>query len=280
MSAPAAHLPSADRPGVWVLDLDGTLLGPDDRLHADTLDVLARAHAAGVHVVVATGRVLAATRPVLDQLPFEPWLVCCGGQTVIAPGEAPTVSTFLDPAHVADAVARAVDLDDVAVQLYRADSQAMWRPNPAGLHLSTSEHLVFEALDALPEPAPADLIKVVFTAEADAALRLDARFTGPLPYAYTPTGRRYRDVLPAGIDKGVALDRLLARTGWPRRAVLAAGDNANDLPLFARATWRIAVAGRCAPLVALATEVVPTNADAGVARALEPWLPRRGGRAG
>jgi Cof subfamily protein (haloacid dehalogenase superfamily) len=261
-----------DRAAVWVLDLDGTLLGPDHRLHADTIDALCHAHEAGVHVVVATGRILAATRPVLAALPFEPWCICAGGQTVMGPGEAPTVTATLHPDHVADALARAVAHADVGVQLYTADDQAMWRPNDAGVHLATSESIRFRALEALPEPPPGDLIKIVFTAEADAACTLDGAFTGPLPYSYTPTGPRYRDVLPTGVDKGAALDRLLARTGWPADQVLAAGDAANDLPVFARARWRVAVEGRCPPLVARATCVVPTNADGAVGRALRAHL--------
>lgn len=261
-------------PAVWVLDLDGTLLGPDHRIPADSLAAVTRAHAAGVHVVVATGRVLAATLPVLEVLPFRPWLICCGGQTTLAPEEhEATVSRTLHPAHVADALARALPLPDVAVQLYTATAQAMWRTNAAGTYLATSEGLVFDPLDTLPDPVPGDLVKVVFTGQPEATRALDARFGADLPYTYTATGARYRDVLPLGVDKGTALDALLARTGWPADRVLAAGDNANDLPLFARARWRLAMVGRCEALVAQATARVEAG---GLGRELARWAERAG----
>ncbi|MCB9665814.1 MAG: HAD family phosphatase [Alphaproteobacteria bacterium] len=269
-------------PAVWVLDLDGTLLGPDHQMAPEAVAALAAAHAQGVHVVIATGRILAATLPALAALPFRPWLVCCGGQTVLAPDDTEArVTRTLDPAHVADALARALPEPDVAIQLYTATTQAMWRPNAAGRFLGTSEGIDFTPLDVLPE-APDDLVKIVFTAEPEVALALDARFAGELPYSYTPTGRRYRDVLPRGVDKGVALRRLLARTGWPADRVLAAGDNANDLPLFAEARWRVAVVGRCPPLVALATHTVTDSASLGriLASLLPGPVPRPGGTGG
>ena len=261
-------------PAVWALDLDGTLLGPDHRLHPDTLDALVRAHDLGVHVVIATGRIRAATAPVLDALPFVPWVVCCGGQTVIAPGEAPQVTARIHAEHVADVLRRATPFADVAVQLYWPAHQAMWRSNDAGEHLERSEGLTFERLATLPDPVPDELIKIVLTAHDQAALQLDGAFRGALPYSYTPTGARYRDVLPRGVDKGAALDRVLARTGWPADRVLVAGDNANDVPMFQRARWRLAVGERCPALVALATERVATNEGGAVGRALSAWLDR------
>ncbi len=258
---------------VWILDLDGTLLGTDGALHPHTVHVLTRAHDAGIHVVIATGRILAATLPVLAALPFTPWVICCGGQTLLPPGGSASVTQVIDPAHVADAVGRALPLTDVCIQLYTADRQAHWRPNAASDHLATSEQIVFETLAALPEPVPTDLVKVVFVGEPEALAVLDARMPSDLPYAYTVTGPRYRDVLPRGVDKGTAIDRLFAATGWARDRILAAGDNQNDLPTFARAWHRVAVAGRCPPLVAQAHEVVGHHDDAGVARVLQRWLP-------
>jgi hypothetical protein len=150
----------------------------------------------------------------------------------------------------------------------------MWRSNDAGEHLERSEGLTFERLATLPDPVPDELIKIVLTAHDQAALQLDGAFRGALPYSYTPTGARYRDVLPRGVDKGAALDRVLARTGWPADRVLVAGDNANDVPMFQRARWRLAVGERCPALVALATERVATNEGGAVGRALSAWLDR------
>ncbi len=50
------------------LDLDGTLLGPDGRIRPGTIAALSAAAAAGVEVVLVTGRHHSVTRPYQDEL--------------------------------------------------------------------------------------------------------------------------------------------------------------------------------------------------------------------
>lgn len=54
-----------------LLDLDGTLLADDDTIHPRTLAAVRAAHAAGVRVLVATGRSELATDPVLRMLEID-----------------------------------------------------------------------------------------------------------------------------------------------------------------------------------------------------------------
>ncbi len=67
------------------LDVDGTLVGPDNRVPTDTVEALAGAERAGLRVCIATGRSLRETLPVWRQLclrsPFEP-MILVGGAMV------------------------------------------------------------------------------------------------------------------------------------------------------------------------------------------------------
>ncbi len=66
------------------LDIDGTLIGPDQIVPPDTVAAIADARAAGIRVVLATGRVLGETLPVWRQLgvtgPCEPLVLSSGAQ--------------------------------------------------------------------------------------------------------------------------------------------------------------------------------------------------------
>lgn len=78
------------------------------------------------------------------------------------------------------------------------------------------------------------------------------------------------DLVPAGIDKGVGLARLLDILAPGRRLrVVAIGDGENDLGLLRAADHRVAVANAVPSLVAIAHEVAPRPAADGF-----KWLVR------
>ena len=54
------------------LDLDGTLLDDDKRLPGENAAAARAAEAAGIEVVICTGRMLATIEPVVDELGLDP----------------------------------------------------------------------------------------------------------------------------------------------------------------------------------------------------------------
>ena len=89
------------------------------------------------------------------------------------------------------------------------------------------------------------------------------------------------DILPLGCNKGVALARLAERRGIPQAAVMAVGDNWNDLEMLRWAGQPVLMgnagtllqdeAGRCG------WQVTATNDEDGAAQALEAALARHAG---
>ncbi|MCA1819333.1 MAG: HAD hydrolase family protein [Halobacteriales archaeon] len=71
------------------------------------------------------------------------------------------------------------------------------------------------------------------------------------------------DVTPRGIDKGTGLRAALALLGLAAPWVLAVGDGANDLPLFAAADATVAVANADSGLQAASDAVAPAAAHHG-----------------
>ena len=101
----APHVRTPRRLGLLVVDLDGTLLGPDRTIGAADAEALRRAAAAGVTLCVATGRGLHTARPVLATLPVPAYAALHNGALMLDPDGAELWRTPLHPAAVAAAVA-------------------------------------------------------------------------------------------------------------------------------------------------------------------------------
>ncbi|MFP5249606.1 MAG: HAD family hydrolase, partial [Acidobacteriota bacterium] len=86
------------------------------------------------------------------------------------------------------------------------------------------------------------------------------------------------DLLPRGISKAWALQRLAARLGVDRKEVMAIGDNWNDLDMLEWAGQGIIMANAAAELRATAKlngwKIAPGNDDDGVAVVVERELAR------
>ncbi|MBI4936451.1 MAG: HAD hydrolase family protein [Actinobacteria bacterium] len=79
-------------------------------------------------------------------------------------------------------------------------------------------------------------------------------------------------LVPQGCDKGTGLRAALELLGCSTLPVLAIGDAANDLPMFAVATFPVAVANADADVVAAGITLMEAPFGAGVAEALRRFL--------
>ncbi len=69
------------RPSIRLLatDIDGTLLNPQFQISPGDMNALRRAHAAGIEIVLVTGRRHRFAMPIAEQLGFDLWLISSNG---------------------------------------------------------------------------------------------------------------------------------------------------------------------------------------------------------
>jgi hypothetical protein len=91
-------------------------------------------------------------------------------------------------------------------------------------------------------------------------------------YYYPDSTVKSIGVYAPGSDKGTALTLVLDHLGVEQEAVMAIGDNPNDLPMFAHAHIRVAMGNATAEVKARATVVAPTNDEEGVAWAVKRFV--------
>lgn len=120
------------------IDLDGTLLGPDARVSQRNIDAVSRARDAGVTVLICTGRGLAESRLALDAIAQTDPVVVAGGSIVADPVSSRTLHRAVLDAEIVRA----------AVDIFHAESiPALVLKDPSELDY---EYLVLEGAQRHP----------------------------------------------------------------------------------------------------------------------------------
>jgi Cof subfamily protein (haloacid dehalogenase superfamily) len=261
----------ASGPRLVVCDLDGTLVAghapPSERVRR----AVAGCAAAGVAVVLATGRSPRGVEPVAAALGLSGGVHIFNNRALVQDFRGRARRRTLLARDVTASVVRACVAHGVAVAVHR-DGRVL-TPAYDGMPAISAHAIargIAEAVGiaevlagratqvtvAVSPPDEAAAIAVVRAACRDRAAPIRAE-----PGVF--------DIVAAGVDKGAALRRLAASWGIDRVAVAAIGDGDNDLPLFAAAGLRIAMGNATAALKGLADWSVGSVTEDGAAHALE-----------
>ena len=82
----------------------------------------------------------------------------------------------------------------------------------------------------------------------------------------------YCDVTPPGIDKGRLVDLLAERLAVPREEIAVLGDMGNDVEMFHRAGFPIAMGNATPEIKAVAQATTLSNDEDGFAVAIERYI--------
>jgi hydroxymethylpyrimidine pyrophosphatase-like HAD family hydrolase len=264
-------------PKLVALDIDGTILDHDQRLSDRVRDAVRAVAELGVHVVIATGRSLHETLPVLDRLGLlTGWAVCSNGSVTLRLDptkpdgfEVANVVTF-DPSTVLTLLRTYLPTALYALETGRGEF-LLTAPFPPGeLEGAYTRVATFEELSA--EPACRVVVRSPeHTSEDFMSLTASIGLHG-VNYAVGWTA--WLDLAPEGTSKASALERIRSQLGVVPAETLAVGDGRNDLEMFAWAGRSVAM-GNATDDVKVKADVVcgPVKAD-GLAEVLEALVPR------
>lgn len=256
------------------LDIDGTVLTPEQRIAESTCSAITAARDRGARLVLASSRGPVALEGIQTHLSLRTeWFIGYQGALVARwAGEELEVlaSTPLD-----GVVARAVEDRAIAAGLSVGRYiGCRWRvPRiTAAIELEasvTGESPVQSSREESDGDAPPQKVLVIADGERELnALRVLANSLPP-----TVTGTfshpNYLEITAAGVDKAHGLRPLITHLGLALGSTAAVGDGLNDLALFAAVAYPIAM-GQAAPTVRSAARwVTASNSEDGVARALD-----------
>jgi hypothetical protein len=264
-------------------DIDGTLLNPQFQISEGDLTALRRAHAAGIEIVLVTGRRHSFALPIAQQLGFDLWLISSNGAvTRSLSGE--TFHRDLMPAETCRDLCGAMrefrgntilTFDKEvkgAIVLERLDEVG------ASIKRWIEKNMEFiEFVIPIEDALVADPVQAMFCGtipRMNQALRaLDAAGmqdrTTVLRTEYLQRDLSMIDVLNAGCSKGHALERWAKYRGYGRDEVMAIGDNHNDVEMLEFAGYPIIMGNACEELRGRGWRVTRGNDACGVAAAVE-----------
>lgn len=231
------------------LDMDGTMLGSDDRVRPATLEALAAYRACGGRFGVASGRTLAQMADVLPLLaPTLPLVLFNGAVTMTPDGGEVLDVQRLTPEAARAAVEAAIPLEGAfGVVLHGVTATAYDRESPA-----TAEYLRISGITdatlgtSLPGGEVPVKVLVLVTPETipavvealRAALGDQARVVETSPHSV--------EILRPGVTKATAILAVLEREGLAPSDVLAFGDSGNDVEMLSQLGFGFAM-GNCRP---------------------------------
>ena len=139
------------------------------------------------------------------------------------------------------------------------------------------EHLVERIRRGELPPPPKVMLQTPSPGSESVLTELRCRFAQRLYVTWADP--RMLEIMPAGVDKGVALERLARQLQVPLGETLALGDGHNDLPML-RCAGKAAVMGNAAPEVRAAAldagaKLAPSLAQQGFIRAILAHVPGR-----
>jgi HAD superfamily hydrolase (TIGR01484 family) len=266
-------------PRLIASDLDGTLIRRDGTISRRSARALSDAAAAGIAVVLVTGRPVRWMPAIYPQLDAPYTTICANGAAVYDPGaDAITLERTLGADEV-ERAGRDIRRALPAVAFAAEVCGSRFLLHEAGYPLRAGAGASDRRVATVAEMAAARPVKLLARLagwDPDALTEAVAAAIGPGMVATHSSSGGLVELSAPGVDKASGLAAYAASIGLSPADVLVFGDMPNDMSMFAWATsggGRAVAVGNAHPAVRrAATATTASNDDDGVAAYLESML--------
>ncbi len=268
------------------IDVDGTLVNSSDELTPGTRTALRRAIAAGVHVVLATGRRYSHALHLVEPLGINAPLVTASGALVKDAADHRTLFlTEFDRDVLCELLSR---LDRAGHDaLLNADTFTddfdFFQPPHHRENRYLAEYLALNPGRGrhwptfFTDPPPGVFAGFAIGCQAE-MLDLERNLHATMPgrvNTHVLRSPKYRgfmcELAPAGVTKWSAIHRLASDLGIAVEAVCAVGDDVNDIPMIRAAGLGVAMGNALPEVKAAADRIAPGHDDDGLVDVVD-WL--------
>jgi 5-amino-6-(5-phospho-D-ribitylamino)uracil phosphatase len=261
---------------VVATDLDHTLIWHDRALRPRTLAVLERARASGLHVIVATGRMVQSLERIVPRSILGEPQICYQGAVVVDADGTWLLHATIDVDLAQETIA-ALEVEGFNPNVYVDDelyvSHLTEHAEAYASFQGLDIHVVGDVREWLERP-PTKVVCVGDPQILDGLeLRTKEMFRGrltiskSLPY--------FLEFTALGVTKASGLAFLAERMGFTRGQTVSFGDGENDVELVEWSGYGVAVENAHPRVKAVADWICPPAEEEGVASVLEALLDSR-----
>ncbi len=259
-------------------DLDGTLLAPDHLTISErTKKSLLKAHIAGCKIAIATGRTLAFTENVTEQIPFCDYVICSDGASVFDMHK----SRDIYQNHISNKISKEIiDLMEPMELYYTCYVEGKVLVQKDKMDFYKERNLpdkfleYFKKISIICESVKDELgdrdveIIAIYSASKKDLATLKNYFDNHNLHTTTSIPGEI-EITSTYVNKGTALENLCKVEGFDRDEVMTFGDALNDYEMldFAGSSYAMGNADeRCKQI---AKYITLSNAEDGVAEVIE-----------
>jgi Cof subfamily protein (haloacid dehalogenase superfamily) len=246
----------------------------DGVLEERTIEAIARVRAAGLEVVVVTGRMVRSVRQALAPAGLHDPVICYQG-AVVTDADGNWLRHEPLPLELARETIAALAEDGYSPNVYIDDELYVARDTDAARRYGRLNRIQFHVVgDDLAGWLSQSPTKLVCVGDPDALDALEPRMkerfgsrehiSKSLPF--------FLEFAQAGVTKGSGLDVLAEHLGFTREQTVAFGDGENDVELVEWGGFGVAVGNAHERVKAVADWVCPPASEQGVAQVIEAYL--------
>jgi Cof subfamily protein (haloacid dehalogenase superfamily) len=255
-------------------DLDRTLIGEDYELHERTVAAIASARAAGIHVVIVTGRMFRSVRRYCEMAALNDLVVCYQGAVVADPVSGRFLHHVAIPLEIAREAIAAVEQEGFGLNCYVDDNLYVSTMTPEARRYADFQQIPIETVGDLLTWLDRPPTKLVVIGDPEAldelGDKLRERFKGRLYISKSLPF--FLELADPAVSKGAGLGFVAGQLGFTAAETVAFGDGENDLELLDWAGYSVAVANADPRVLARADLVCPPVGEEGVAQTIEAML--------
>jgi Cof subfamily protein (haloacid dehalogenase superfamily) len=243
-------------------------------LHPRTREAIAATLAAGIHVILVTGRMFQSVRRYAREAGIDDPVVCYQGAVVAEPVSGRWLRHEPIPLELARETIAALNDEGFGLNCYVNDELYVAEITPQAEQYAGFQDLVVhpvgDLLAWLQEP-PTKLVVIGDPRVLEGLKeRMVARFDGRL---YISTSLPYfLEFASPDVTKAAGLQFVAKRLGFSRERTVAFGDGENDIELVDWAGFGVAVDNADELVKERADFVCPSVTDEGVAQVMEAYL--------
>jgi len=266
------------------IDLDGTLLTSDRLLSEENRQAIQMAKAAGIQVVLCTGRPLRSMKYLLDEAGLKEAgdiAITYNGGLIqeTQTGDIVKQITFnreqcldiYELGRMLNLPVNFIDLDYVYEPPYPVGAESVYMDAKKNIPKDQALKFVEIAMEDLPDPF--SINKIVMSRPAE---ELDAAIPN-IPQEYHDKYNIYKsqdfilEVLPEKVDKGYSMRLIGEMLDLKKEQIMGIGDQENDLSLIENAGLGIAMENAIPMVKNAADYITHSNDDNGVAHAIRKF---------